>query len=476
MAALILAIGLFATVGVIDAANRTTSVTRSREAAVNVARSIIEGARAINYAQLTPANAVTLLQAQPGLADGSGAAGWQVVRRGITYTLNFTTCAVDDPTDGIGTDDATFCTVGTPTNPPDASPADYKRVSVNVSWRDTGGPHVINQSGVVTASYHGPSVTSLSGPGGIYTTQTNPGFLDFSATTTNGTANVHWYVEGNDQGLATGSGSAWSFTWSLGAPTGGAPCTPPDPNNPNPANVEDGTYIVKASAFDGGGLSGDSRAVTVQINRCPPAAPTGFEGGEAKLWPGVELQWDDSPEEDVVGYYVYTSNSASGPWTAVAPYLSPDPSQPSCAGLVRTSNCVHQDTNQTIYYAVRAVDKDPSGNLRTGDMTPALLVDPNNSPPKVPKQVGPNNSGPFSIQWNPPAGGADFYWVYRDNLSGRPDRYDSVAQPSGTVVWTDPDPAGVAHTYWVTSVDSSLAESTPTSKEMVTCDAAGVCS
>ena len=481
----ILLIGVLSVVSLVDGANRTTSVTRSREFATNIARSVLEAARGLPYNQLDPANVTAGVQASPGLADASGASGWQIVKRGTTYTVTVTACSVDDPADGIGTDDpATFCTVGTPTSPADGRPADYKRVRTTVSWTGKNGvSRSVGQSTLVSGSYRGPSVLTLDGPTQTITSLADPGSADVNVTATAGTDHVNWFLDGNDQGAVAGCGTSCVLHWSLGRPTGSPPC------DPNGGGVLDGTYIVKATAYDADGLSDNSRAVTAQLNRCPPMAPSGLEGGETFLWSGIELQWDPSPEEDVVGYYVWTSPTGTSGWTKAAPAVDPDPNIPDCSGLLTIANCVTDDSNTKIYFAVQAVDKDTNGNLRPGSMSPALLVDPKNSRPGKPGGFGIDSAFPYSIKWGgtnvsdpPPADYTDFFYVYRDSFGGRVDRYDSISNVGGTITWTDPDPGGVAHDYWVTTVDNHLAESAPMpdyfhkpTPTAVHCDASGTC-
>src|SRR5439155_16991909 len=140
---------------------------------------------------------------------------------------------------------------------------------------------------------------------------------------------VNWSIDGNDQGAVAGCGSSCTLSWDLGKATGGSPC------DPNGGGTLDGTYIIGATAFDSVGLTDNARALTVQLNRCPPMAPTGLVGGltimkpgdvEKPDFPGTEFEWDQSPEEDVIGYHVYKStSSSSGPWTQVQPGQNPDP-------------------------------------------------------------------------------------------------------------------------------------------------------
>jgi prepilin-type N-terminal cleavage/methylation domain-containing protein len=496
VAIMVLLIGVLGSVALVDAANRTSSTTRAREAATNLARSVLEAARSLPYASLTQATAPAGIQADPGLADSdAGTAGWQVSRRNITFTIAMSVCAVDDPADGIGKDDSTFCSVGTPTNPADPRPADYKRASVTVSWKDASGPRTQTESGVISGTYRGPSVTSIKrnpDTTDVFTDTSNPGKLQFDVIASSGTDHVNWSLDGNDQGAIVGCGTSCSLSWNLGKPTGSPPC------DPSGNGVLDGTYIVGANAFDSTGLSDNSAALTVQINRCPPMAPTGFQGGmtivkpsdpEKASFPGTELQWDQSPEEDVIGYHVYKSASATGPWTQVQPGQNPDPSQPGCDGLVKTPNCVDADTVTKVYYIVTAVDRDPNGNPREGQPTAPLLVDPGNSEPSKPGGLGIDASTPWTIKWSgskfnansPPSDYTDFYYIYRDGMSGRSDRYDSIdSDGSGsTMTWTDPDPGVVAHDYWLVAVDNHLAESNPApdypNKHRIHCDTNGAC-
>jgi hypothetical protein len=161
---------------------------------------------------------------------------------------------------------------------------------------------------------------------------------------------------------------------------------------------------------------------------------------------------------------------------------------PGCDGLVPTANCVDADTATKVYYKVVAVDRDPNGVPREGAATAPLLVDPANTEPKKPNQAGIDATTPWSIKWKgatygqpPPADYTDFYYIYRDGMTGRGDRYDSIDNDGsgGTITWTDPDPGNVPHDYWVVAVDNHLAESNPAPdypiKGTFHCDANGAC-
>ena len=482
---LLLSLGVIATMGLIDGANRQTSITRAREAATNLNRSLLESARSLPYSSLTRNGTTSLVQGRRGLSDSDGSTpGWQISRRGINYSVALNVCAVDDPADGVGTDNSEFCVTGSPTTPPDSKPSDYKRVETVIAWRDAGGPRIERGSAVVAGTYRGPSVLTLDAPAlsGPFTSIVNPGFINFTATSTADASSVSWSVDGDDKGLATGGAGSWLFSWNLGQPTGGGggACSATG------TGVIDGTYVIQADAYDTDGLSSTSRAITTQLNRCAPLAVEGLEGGITRLWPGTELQWDASSEEDVIGYRVYKSaTGAAGSWVAVsAPSPDPDPTQPDCSGLIRVTTCVEPEPAANVYYAVRAFDRDPSGAERPGDwMAVGLLVNVLNTAPKKINDgdIDNDNAFPWTIKWKsaglpsdpPPADYVDFYYVYRDDTSGRPDRYDSVDVAGGTIQWTDPDPDGLAHKYWVTANDNHLAES-PLSVPVI-CTAAGVC-
>src|SRR6476620_5254329 len=94
--------------GLLDTSVKATAATRAREGASNLARQVLESARTIPYAQMSPTSITSELQEKPGLADASAASGWQIVQRGITYTVTVSECSIDDPKDGYGTHENAF--------------------------------------------------------------------------------------------------------------------------------------------------------------------------------------------------------------------------------------------------------------------------------------------------------------------------------------------------------------------------------
>jgi hypothetical protein len=72
-----------------------------------------------------------------------------------------------------------------------------------------------------------------------------------------------------------------------------------------------------------------------------------------------------------------------------------------------------------------------------------------------------NTDGTRTLSWSSATGtpAPDFYRIYRDGQKYT-NRIDTEGDPgTGTVSWTDTATGGTAHTYYVTSVSSTLAES-----------------
>ena len=76
---------------------------------------------------------------------------------------------------------------------------------------------------------------------------------------------VRWYVDNVQKGTATGTNKTWKFTWNLDG-------------------VQDGTYQVRAQAYDRYGQTGAGYVVTIVLNRFAPAAPANVFGGRNPLW------------------------------------------------------------------------------------------------------------------------------------------------------------------------------------------------
>src|SRR5213082_1234509 len=103
VAVVLLLVGVLGVVTMVTGANAQTAVTKSREGGTNLAREVLDAARGVDYDNdLTPAASESAIQAQPALADADATApGWQINRRGVTYTISQPAiCIVDGQADG----------------------------------------------------------------------------------------------------------------------------------------------------------------------------------------------------------------------------------------------------------------------------------------------------------------------------------------------------------------------------------------
>ncbi len=503
VAAFLVVVGILGTMETISVANRGTSNANARTGATNVARRVVEAARAVPGGQLTQSTLLaTLKSAAPDLPEVvPDPSSWTVQRQGQTYTITPTVCTVDDPGDGLGTTSGsayTFCSSQSPTSPPDRVPADYQQVSVQVAWTSAAGNGKVKQ--VVDVPLNGsgalPFVKTLTMTSPFSCATGCPPITSqattsaaFSLTAGNSPASMTWLVGGSPMGTCpptsstcSGSGAAWSFTWSLGALV-------KDLSSGSPnyglciagGYTYDGIYQVGARVQDANGLAGADASMPVAVNRCAPIPPPGFNatGRDSKTYANtptsIDTEWQDNPEGDIVGYRVYKgtsttsrtpvcpANVSSGQVIAVdAPDQCTDPSPPAYS-------------TSAYYYAVYAVDRDPSGNLREGALSYAN-VNTGNRPPNPPGSFALTNQGTnVVLSWtlpsplDPDSGDAiDSFRVYRKDgtVGGAPtylDRYDRdrlQALCSGTSCsYTDTATGGTTHTYWVTAVDTNLRES-----------------
>jgi prepilin-type N-terminal cleavage/methylation domain-containing protein len=438
----ILLIGVLGVAALATGANKTTGRTKSHEAAAGLAREMLESSRAMPYADLTAASLSSMLRQRHPDSDAA-TPGWQVKRRGITYTATSSLCTLDDPKDGMGAHDASFCSDTGGAGTVDANPNDYKRAMVTLAWNGTYGSQTTAQSTLITNSDRGPAVTTLATvpPGSAAITSGNS--VNFGLTTSVAPSEIEWYLDGafqEDLGKGiSGSGTSYSFSWKIGSA-----CT----NN----SATDGSYVVSAQAFNSAGSTPGPRALTVRLNRCAPYAPTGVVGGRNR-W-GVELSWEANKEDDVIGYRVFRGIGGATP-TAIA-------SGP-CSGVVKTNGCIEPDpaSTQALVYNVRAVDLDSSGSQRNGASSSNVSVTTGNRAPGTPAVT--SNGTASTLRWpavSDPDGGdsVDYYRIYRDGqtLAHRYDVVDAVTNP---LLWTDADAGGSTHTYYVVAVDTRSAES-----------------
>ena len=517
VAAVVLVVGLLGTLTLVDTANKTTFETKAREQASSLQREIVENARSVDYDQLTPASVSSAIQGRAPLGDSAPSAGWTITRRGETYTVSVGTCIVDDQRDGTGATDAgAFCDTATLDKPAsgcqaaldatpsatapakvpggvdaasaaacgidadldgtienltaagattcagtacDTLPADYKRVVSMVRW-EQGEERRMNLM-VTTIANPGmsaaPAITNLTATNGNTITNPMTASAPFTATAAPAPATVAWYVDGAPRGAATSSGGAWTWTWTFGTAT--------TTNGAQPADGElvDGTYIVGAKAFDRYGQYGNARSQTITVNRRRPFAPRNLRAGRNGAV--VELAWSANPEGDVQGYRVFR--------------LAPDGGTPVQVCQLTVLN-VCQDgappprVDGPVSYVAVAVDFESPGVLRQGDQSNVAVAVDGNQPPNPPGGLTATQvDGDVKLVWTrpdpedpdgelcdpavPTGRQICHFNIYRDGqlFANRYDRTSTGEQ----LEWTDSAAGGVAHTYYVTSVDRHLAES-----------------
>jgi Tfp pilus assembly protein PilV len=442
----ILIVGVLGTVALIDGANATTSTTKGREGATNLARELIENSRAVDYDKVTQTALAYELQQRPGLADINPANGWQVQRRRITYTIEVTACTFDDGTDDTGTHDATFCSNSATSPAGDSNPDDYRKVVFTVSWKDGPNTRHVGQTGIVNnpAGGLGPSISSLvcnsCQPGDVV----GPGASSAAFTVQSAAADtVNWSADdGRPASLATDGPTTWHFTWQLGN-VGSFSCAT------TPNWTLDGTYLVSAQAFDVRSVPGDLKTRPVLVDRSAPAPPCGLDGG--RNGGIVDLQWLANPERDIAGYRVFRVKVGAETTDAeVCPLTSDtscfDPSPPSAA------------TYPMLQYYLRAED----GGGRKTVSALKTISQSGNTPPTAPASLTASViDGKPVLTWtaaSDPDGSIRLYRIYRDGVTYA-DRYDLV--DGQQLSYTDKRGDAGAHRYWVTAVDNRFAESPP---------------
>jgi prepilin-type N-terminal cleavage/methylation domain-containing protein len=485
VATVVLAVGLVALLGVLNVTNRASTATRAREGGTNLARQIIEDAVSIPYAQLSPSSIVGQLQAMNELADISSAPGWQVSRRGFTYTVTPTECSIDEPKDGYGKHvnafgENPFCpdssTEWKEGEPEDVQPADMKRITVNVSWQIQGHTSNVEQVATLTSAGAAPGLTAgkleLKTPEPkpseptlpVVTETTSP--LIFSVSAPAGTHEISWALDGSAQtctakevtpkclasapvrvkGTETEE-TEWTFQWPI-------------------TGLSDGTYEVSAQAIDTTGVAGPPVSIPVNLIRGQPAAPKGIIGGFNTINVGgvptnvVELQWRANSERNVIGYRIYKQGGKKE--------LVDEGSEAAgaCPGSLETLSialsCIDFSTPRPTdpEYSIAALYRDKEGHVQEGPASSFTVA--TGPAPKAPElKANKQPDGSVKLEWTEPSGGPEvlFYRIYRGSTDYT-GRYDTAptGAPGATVAYTDND-AVVAHTYWVTAVTSTLTES-----------------
>ena len=124
IAILIMIVGVLGTLIMIEGGLASTSRTTAREQGTNLARDLVERSRQLSYANTTMALAPANLRAALPSSDaataltGTAADTFNVTRRNTTYAVKIFSCSIDDPTDGAGVGDNTYCAATTGTSGP----------------------------------------------------------------------------------------------------------------------------------------------------------------------------------------------------------------------------------------------------------------------------------------------------------------------------------------------------------------------
>lgn len=466
MAAVILIVGLIGLLGMLDVSVRASASTRAREGATSLAREIVEDARTIPYAQLIPSSIECQLQAMPGLKNEPCVSGWQIKRRGFTYTIAVKECPIDDPKDGLALthDSKIFCEgqQNGKAGEEDSAPEDLKRITAEVSWTFQGRTSTVKQVSTLTAAGQGVGliatkleITSPYDTGAPNSTPTTPVIADplvktltFSVSFPEGTSAVDWSLEGAKQEELTPASKATSltFSWTITEPT-------------QKIYVSDGTYQVAAQAVNSTGVIGPPISIPVRLIRGVPKAPTEIVGGFNTVYLGgmatevVELQWKANAERNVIGYRVLGPKEE-----LICPENSPE-------GLFTSTSCIdlagkllEGPYSVVALYRNYAEAGEPVRQSLPGTTVPPITRAASTAPNAPTSLVATKElDGSVTLTWKAPEGGTtpvSFYRIYRGSTN-----YTSRYGETTETKFKDTD-AVETHKYWVTAVSSKLVEST----------------
>jgi type II secretory pathway pseudopilin PulG len=457
-AMVILLVGLVGLLGLIDISVKASASTRAREGATSLAREIIEDARTIPYAQVIPTSIESQLQAMSGLADGSSSAGWQISRRGFSYTVVVKECAIDDPKDGLAkTHGSTFCEgqqewkAG---ETEDTAPENLKRITVEVSWTVRARTSTVKQISTLTAAGQAIGLTArelkltiptVANPTAPIVTEKETKALTFSVSFPEGTSAIDWSLEGAKQEELTPSSSkatSLTFSWTI--------------NESAPKiYVSDGTYQVTAQAVDSTGVIGPPISIPVRLIRGVPAAPGEILGGFNTVYKSgtatevAEFKWKANAERNVIGYRLF------GPKKEL---ICPE----SLETLSTTTSCIDfsllSEKPSERAYTVVALYRDSSEEVQQSSPATITIKRATSTAPNPPtKLVATKNAdGSVTLKWEAPKTGTapSFYRIYRGSTE-----YTSRYGETTATEFNDTD-ATTTHEYWVTAASSTLTEST----------------
>jgi Tfp pilus assembly protein PilV len=433
----ILLTGVLGTLAMMNTANQRTRTASDRQTATGLARDLLEAVRSLNYRKVEPGAIVTTLQSASALRGNGSSSDWEITRGRTTYDVRVDVCSLDDPADGRGPrTNGTFCSDAVSAGTTDGSPADYKRVTTTVSWSGGSGRGSVRQSALVTSRGGGdaPAVSGLTmrSPTSAPITSTSVTSASFDVTTSVDAESVVWFIDDVQRGVASGSGTDFSFQWSL-----------PD---------LDGAYEVTAQGYDDSAIAGEARSLTIVLNRYIPAEPTGFNAG--RNGGVVEAEWLANPERDIVGYRVYRRLGWGSTVLACSTTTETsciDPNPPNSFG-------------NTLRYWVEALDRSPTGAIREGSGSTSVNVNISNDPPNAPQdlEIGLDSLDRVVLTWDmpwprdPDGDSIEYLRIYRGGTTVG-DRYDKTGTGSSES-YVDDDPVPGSE-YWITAVDEHMHES-----------------
>jgi prepilin-type N-terminal cleavage/methylation domain-containing protein len=499
VAMVVILIGAFGTITLVDRASTATAQAKTRQTGTGLARDLLETAQGLPYGSVASSSIVTTMQAQ-GFPDDSSAAGWQVIRNGIAFTVTASVCSVDDPRDGLGVHAAgtSFCS-DTPGGTGDANPEDYKRVTFAVTPPAYAGP-AITETTVVGASratkvasggsgaqnpvtglvltsptlYYGQVAPCANASACTFYSQTNsavtPKSITFQATTSSTAQEVRFFVDGQAMVTVTGPAQTFNWTWNL------------------PDDQPDGVYTVAAQVFDSTGTTaqGEPTPVTVTINRYMPdgtayAVPLAGRNPLFSNTPEVETYPSSSTsarvDRDVTGFefWVYQGSGSGSKFCTTASI-----NDRWCAEVGAPVN------GSPRTYAIDATALNPDGTSQAGAVSGRSSdVNLANTRPNPPTGVAVTRTGDVAhVSWTVPSGSGDpdsgdcvlFFrvyskpggstapWTYQDRVERTP--FGNPVPPCGadaTETSTEVDLSeadGSTKDYRVTAVDRHMAEST----------------
>lgn len=444
MACMVLVVGMLGVLSLLSGSLRTTKANNERVGATNLARSLIEHTRALNYQDMAGSLVMARLQAGGELGAGSP---WTYTARGVTYTITATSCTYDDPADGLASPaPAGVCLPQPAGSGADDNGDDFRRTTFRIAWSKAGvsGTTSVVQTTLVgnPAGGLGPRIVSFTPVAQTITDTRSSVWVDW---TTTAAQSLRWTAnDGTSSGNSSGS-TLFRSTWAIGSSGSGLD-----------SEILDGSYQISAQPFDDRGVAGEVKRADVLLNRRKPYAPQDFAGGHDTRLGIVDLQWSPNRERDILGYRV---ERVASPNVQVCPA----PSEGDMLAPTTTSCADFSPPSLLATYRLVAFDRDVAAHLppRDGDRA-TLLIPVAGASPAAPSALTVETvAGNPRLSWTAPgSGGVSFYRIYRDGTAvGYDDRYDRASGDATT--YTDHSAGSGTRRYWITAVSSSFDESAP---------------